>query len=152
MKRRYLLLSALFSLPDAAFATFQRAESRRRLKKPVVLRANQSRFDGETRIVKDAIVRCVISTADTDGDLLVMASGDATFGRKGGPPLHIHKYQDEVFFVVPGEFLRAGRRTGSQGLDGRHGVYPAWNSAHLRQPDRRQSRKPDLRSPTGGKE
>ncbi|WP_447406319.1 cupin domain-containing protein, partial [Clostridium perfringens] len=24
---------------------------------------------------------------------------------KGGPPLHVHPYQDEIFFIVQGEYL-----------------------------------------------
>ena len=105
MKRRHFVLSTLLSLPTLAFARFTGTGSSRRRKQAVVLRADQSRFDGETKTVKDAIGRCLISAADTDGNMLIMAPGPVSFVHKGGPPLHIHKYQDEVFFVAHGEFL-----------------------------------------------
>ena len=44
-----------------------------------------------------------ISTNDTDGDLAVFEQTGYT--PKGGPPLHIHPFQDEWFFVVEGEYL-----------------------------------------------
>ena len=44
-----------------------------------------------------------ISTTDTDGDLLVLEQ--TGFTPKGGPPLHLHPTQDEIFFVLEGEYL-----------------------------------------------
>jgi hypothetical protein len=48
MKRRHFVLSTLLSFPAVAFARFQSSGSSRRPKKAVILRADQSRFDGET--------------------------------------------------------------------------------------------------------
>ena len=105
MKRRNFVLTTLASLsamPLIGFGNFKKVE---RSKKGILIRANESRFDGKQATVKDVIGRCLVSGADTDGELLIVAPGEKTFAFKGGPPLHIHKYQDEVFFVSSGEFL-----------------------------------------------
>lgn len=44
-----------------------------------------------------------ISSSDTDGNLAVFEQNG--FTPKGGPPLHIHLYQDEYFYIVDGEYL-----------------------------------------------
>jgi len=44
-----------------------------------------------------------ISGSDTDNDLAVFEQTGLT--PKGGPPLHIHPFQDEWFYVVEGEYL-----------------------------------------------
>lgn len=44
-----------------------------------------------------------ISSLDTDSDLAVFEQTGLT--PKGGPPLHIHPFQDEWFYVVDGEYL-----------------------------------------------
>jgi len=105
MKRRNFVLTTLLSIPALALARFGEFKKSERAKKAFLIRANESRFDGQQKTVKNVIGRCVVSTADTDGELLIVAPGEKTFKYKGGPPLHIHKYQDEVFFVAGGEFL-----------------------------------------------
>ncbi len=44
-----------------------------------------------------------ISSLDTDGSLAVFEQIGYT--PKGGPPLHIHLYQDEFFYILEGEYL-----------------------------------------------
>lgn len=44
-----------------------------------------------------------ISGIDTDNDLAAFEQSGLT--PNGGPPLHIHPYQDEWFYVVEGEYL-----------------------------------------------
>lgn len=44
-----------------------------------------------------------ISTKDSDGDLAVFEQTGLT--PNGGPPLHIHPFQDEWFYVIEGEYL-----------------------------------------------
>ncbi|MBL0053012.1 MAG: cupin domain-containing protein, partial [Bacteroidetes bacterium] len=39
---------------------------------------------------------------DTNGNLTIF---EYTGNEKGGPPLHVHPYQDEIFFIVQGEYL-----------------------------------------------
>lgn len=105
MQRRNFVLTALLSLPAIAFAKFEQFTKRENPKKGIIIRANESRFDGKQKTVKNVIGRCLVSGADTGGQLLIVAPGEKTFAFKGGPPLHIHKHQDEIFFVANGEFL-----------------------------------------------
>jgi quercetin dioxygenase-like cupin family protein len=44
-----------------------------------------------------------ISSRDTDGALAVFEQ--TGFTPRGGPPLHIHHFQDELFYVFRGEYL-----------------------------------------------
>lgn len=44
-----------------------------------------------------------ISSKDTKGELAVFEQNG--FTPKGGPPLHVHLYQDEFFYIVEGEYL-----------------------------------------------
>jgi len=44
-----------------------------------------------------------ISATDTDNDLLVFEQTGLT--PNSGPPLHIHPFQDEWFYVIEGEYL-----------------------------------------------
>jgi len=44
-----------------------------------------------------------ISGKDTENDLAVFEQTGLT--PKGGPPLHIHPYQDEWFYIIEGEYL-----------------------------------------------
>lgn len=43
-----------------------------------------------------------ISSKDTDGALTVFEQNGLT--PNGGPPLHIHLYQDEYFYIIEGEY------------------------------------------------
>lgn len=97
MKRNNFILTALLSIPVIACARFGDIKFSKRPKKGIVIGANESRFYGKQKMVKNEIGRCVISSVDTDGDLFIMAPTQNSFTYKGGPPLHIHKLQDEVF-------------------------------------------------------
>jgi quercetin dioxygenase-like cupin family protein len=44
-----------------------------------------------------------ISSRDTDGALTVFEQTGYT--PKGGPPLHVHPYQDEYFYILEGEYI-----------------------------------------------
>ena len=44
-----------------------------------------------------------ISTSDTEGQLAVFEQSGLT--PNGGPPLHIHPFQDEWFYVIEGKYL-----------------------------------------------
>lgn len=54
-----------------------------------------SLFDGDTFMTK-------VSTKDTNGDLYVYESRRV---KEGGPALHVHFDQDELWYVLEGEFL-----------------------------------------------
>jgi len=64
---------------------------------------------GKSRLERRLIMKAVtsnsidikVSSSDTDGKLAVLEVN----GSPGGPPLHIHPFQDEVVYVLEGEFL-----------------------------------------------
>ncbi|TCD02188.1 cupin domain-containing protein [Pedobacter frigidisoli] len=62
---------------------------RDRFEKPITL------FEGDTFYTK-------VSTKDTNGDLYVFES---TRIKNGGPSLHFHYDQDEIWYILEGEFL-----------------------------------------------
>ncbi len=105
MKRRNFLLSSLLAVPATSLAKFANFTFFKKAKKGFIVRANESRVDGKQVPTGDALLRCMVSVADTDGNLLIGTSTNNTFKQKGGPPLHIHPYQDEVFYIASGEFL-----------------------------------------------
>ena len=45
---------------------------------------------------------CKVSSKDTNGALLIY---DTIRHEKGGPAYHLHHYQDEMFYIIKGEFL-----------------------------------------------
>ena len=53
--------------------------------------------------VTQNILDIKISSVDTGADLAVFEQTGRT--PNGGPPLHIHPFQDEWFYVVEGEYL-----------------------------------------------
>lgn len=76
-----------------------------RHKKGFIIRADKNRFFGKESSPINSFGRCIVSSADTDNDFYLSDSGDLSFREKGGPSLHIHHNDDEIFYVVSGEFL-----------------------------------------------
>lgn len=74
-------------------------------KKGFIVKADESRFFGKTTSAKDTYGKCIISSTDTDNQLYISDSSNLSFKEKGGPALHIHHKEDEIFYVVSGEFL-----------------------------------------------
>lgn len=70
--------------------------------KSFVVKAGKDRFDQPIlfRGVNPNLVK--ISAKDTDGLLTVL---EYEGFEKEGPPLHVHYSQDEVFYIVEGEYL-----------------------------------------------
>ena len=69
------------------------------------VKAGEARF-GEHYKMKSLTVNNLdikISGSDTDNALAVFEQ--TGFTPNGGPPLHIHPFQDEWFYVVEGEYL-----------------------------------------------
>lgn len=57
---------------------------------------------GERHNLGIGLLSFKVSTADSQGALLVV---ELVHHTKGGPPRHLHRAQDEVFYVVEGEYL-----------------------------------------------
>ncbi len=69
--------------------------------KGFVVKAGESRFKETTKLGGISPNDIKISGKDTDGNLTVF---EYIGHEKGGPPLHIHPNQDEIFYVVEGEY------------------------------------------------
>jgi quercetin dioxygenase-like cupin family protein len=67
-----------------------------------VVRAGNSRFN-ETTLINGVNANDIkVSGKDTSNELSIFEYHGAT---KGGPPLHVHPHQDEVFYVTDGRYL-----------------------------------------------
>jgi quercetin dioxygenase-like cupin family protein len=100
MNRSKFLLSALLSMPLLSIA-----------KKLVRDTKGFIVASGGTRLAESIKLKGItvnhldvkISTADTDGDQLLIEQTGLSFN--GGPALHIHHFQDEFVYVLEGEYL-----------------------------------------------
>lgn len=101
MQRRKFLATTAVTIPAIAFGqTFSAPDGR--TTKGFVVKANESRFNEKILIGGKNPNDIKVSQQDTSGDLTVF---EYTGNVKGGPPLHIHPHQDEIFFIVQGEYL-----------------------------------------------
>lgn len=101
MQRRNFLLTTAAALPTLAIGQHMAAPDDRSTQ-GFVVRANESRFGENTLLGGKSPNHIKVSSKDTENNLTVFAyEGNA----KGGPPLHVHLKQDEIFFIVDGEYL-----------------------------------------------
>ncbi|MEJ1238355.1 cupin domain-containing protein [Chryseolinea sp. T2] len=70
-------------------------------KKPFVVAANKNRNDGVSYFHGQNLNNLKISKKDTDGSISMYEYGGI---EKIGPPLHVHFKQDEIFYIVEGEY------------------------------------------------
>jgi quercetin dioxygenase-like cupin family protein len=101
MQRRKFIATAVVSIPAIALGeTLLAPESR--TDKGFVVKANESRFKESTMLFGGTSPNDIkVSSKDTSGNLTVF---EYTGNVKGGPPLHIHHNQDEIFFIIEGEY------------------------------------------------
>jgi mannose-6-phosphate isomerase-like protein (cupin superfamily) len=101
MLRRKFITSTAASVPVIVFGqTFSATESR--TDEGFVVKENESRFKESTVLFGGTSPNDIkVSSKDTDGKLTVF---EYIGNVKGGPPLHIHYKQDEIFFIVEGEY------------------------------------------------
>jgi quercetin dioxygenase-like cupin family protein len=104
MRRRKFVWTALAVFPLSIFAKIN-TRSMDRTKEGFKVSAGEARFGRhfEMKGVTLNVLDMKISPKDTDGDLVVFEQNG--FTQNGGPPLHIHLYQDEYFYIVEGEYL-----------------------------------------------
>lgn len=108
MERRKFMLAALLAVPFTALAKFnflRPGKSGAKSPGGWIVRANESRFFGKKSSPKDTYGRCMISSVDTANQLYISAGANLSNKEVGGPALHIHYKDDEIFYVVSGEFL-----------------------------------------------
>lgn len=104
MKRGKFILTALAIIPITAFAKLT-TKIMTRTSKGFKVNSGEARFGIHYKMkgVTLNVLDIKISSKDTDGELAVFEQNG--FTPKGGPPLHIHLYQDEFFYIVEGEYL-----------------------------------------------
>ena len=103
--RRRFLFESLTILVGSSIAKVKKSEMWRRAISGFKVNAGEARPNGHYRMkgVTLNVLDVKISAKDTDGDIAVFEQNG--FTPKGGPPLHIHLYQDEFFYIVEGEYL-----------------------------------------------
>lgn len=104
MKRGKFILTTLAIIPLTTFAKVT-TKIMTRTNKGFKVNSGEARY-GEHFKMKGVTLNVLdnkISSKDTDGDLAVFEQNG--FTPKGGPPLHIHPYQDEFFYIIEGEYL-----------------------------------------------
>jgi mannose-6-phosphate isomerase-like protein (cupin superfamily) len=98
MERRHFLqlsmMASLISFKNNAIA--QEAGA-----KPFIIKAGNDRRQEELNIMGGQF-DCKVSSRDTNGALLMY---DTVRHTKGGPALHVHYTQDELFYIIKGEFM-----------------------------------------------
>ncbi len=104
MRRGKFLLTALAIFPISVLAkrlTSIISDSGRGFK----VNAGEARFGRHYKMkgITLNVLDIKISSKDTNGDLVVFEQNGLT--PKGGPPLHIHPFQDEFFYIIDGEYL-----------------------------------------------
>ena len=98
MLKRRTFLEAALSLP--AFIAAQTVSVVAQLKQAAVRRGEDR--EQKTRAVGVSATTYKVLTADTNGALFVMENANSA---KGGPPKHLHHAQDELFYVLEGEYI-----------------------------------------------
>lgn len=101
MQRRNFLLATAATIPALAIGQNFKSQPKRS-KKGFVVKATESRFNEKTLLGGKSPNDIKVSSKDTSGDLTIF---EYTGNEKGGPPLHVHPKQDEIFFILEGEYL-----------------------------------------------
>ncbi len=101
MQRRKFIITSAATIPAIVLGQETDAQENRN-NKGFVVKANQSRFGESTLLFGGTSPNDIkISAKDTGNNLTVF---EYTGHVKGGPPLHIHDQQDEIFFIIEGDF------------------------------------------------
>jgi len=98
MNRRLFLQVPLLA---SALAIQAKNRSKTKPSKGFVVRSGKDRYQKELNIMGGQF-DCKVSSKDTNGALLVY---DTVRQTKGGPALHFHHSQDELFYIIKGEFI-----------------------------------------------
>lgn len=104
MKRNKFIavILMLSTTPTLAFSKFNKLIMRK--DKGFKIPAGDGRIHGHIKLkgVNANILDVKISGTDTDGDLAIFEQTSLSQGK--GTPLHIHHFQDEIFYVIEGTY------------------------------------------------
>jgi quercetin dioxygenase-like cupin family protein len=104
MKRNKFILSALAVAAAPRVAISQSVNAKERTGKGFKINAGEGRIHGHIKLkgVNSNILDVKISGNDTDGGFAMFEQTSLSQGK--GTPLHVHHFQDEVFYVVEGSY------------------------------------------------
>lgn len=104
MKRKAFFLSLSGIIATSFAFCKQVVGSTFRDQKGFVTRANEGRYHGPIQLkgVNNNRLDVKVSGKDTNGDLAIFEQTSLSPGR--GVPLHIHPNQDEIFYILDGEY------------------------------------------------
>ena len=66
-----------------------------------MVKAGEARFGETTNLFGTSPNDIKVSVKDTNGSLAIFEYNGS---EKGGPPLHVHPHQDEIFYVLAGQY------------------------------------------------
>lgn len=98
MKRRNFIATSILASTATALASNVAAQNADPTQ-PFIVKAGKSRFEdyNPSGVLK-------VSGQDTNGEFCLFETKNE-MGPMAGPPLHLHKYQDEVFQIIEGDFV-----------------------------------------------
>ncbi len=104
MKRGKFIMAIMAFYPLSLLADKSRNALDRAVK-GFKVNSGEARFGEHFRMkgVTQNVLDLKISAKDTGGDLSVFVQ--TGFTPQGGPPLHVHLFQDEYFYILEGEYL-----------------------------------------------
>ncbi len=105
MKRRNVLIGLLSAIPFSLMAKMVTIKDTIRTGKGFKVASGEARFGKHFKMkgVTSNILDIKISGSDTENEIAVFEQ--TGLSPNGGPPLHIHPYQDEWFYIVEGTYL-----------------------------------------------
>ncbi len=101
MQRRKFITSAIVTTTLGATMTPGNAVATKRTTKGFVVKSSKSRFGETTRLFGTSPNDIKVSSQDTGGNLTIF---EYAGHEKGGPPMHIHPHQDEIFYVLEDDY------------------------------------------------
>jgi len=104
MKRNKFIASMLVAVAVSVTAKSAKVKQNYRTDQGFKVKAGEGRIHGHIKLkgINSNILDVKISGKDTDGGFAVFEQTSISQGR--GTPLHIHYLQDEIFYVIEGEY------------------------------------------------
>lgn len=104
MKRNKFIASLLATSAISLTAKATDRKQSSRTDKGFKVKAGEGRIHGPIRLkgINSNILNLKISGKDTDGGFAVFEQISVSQGK--GTPLHVHHFQDEIFYVIEGEY------------------------------------------------
>ncbi len=100
VRRKFLQMAALTAAAPAS-SLFSHSQQTSPASKPALVPSGKDRESREHTVGLSHTTYKVL-TADTEGAMFVMEQANA---KKGGPTRHLHHGQDELFYVLEGEYI-----------------------------------------------